>query len=593
MSESGKEMAKSGTAAVAELSRELGRIAQLSGALVVRQIGKVELPNLDPLNLRRPLLQATWNTLRHPQRILIAEWDLLKRYYGLLKYLGFRAVGRPGEPVAETPKGDRRFRSEAWNEKLIFDLLRQAYLTTADWMLANAARMEEMSADDRMRIRFYTRQFADALSPSNFVLTNPEVLETTRREKGLNLLRGYRMLLEDLCAGDGSLLISMTDRSAFEVGRNIATTEGAVIYQNDMMQLIQYSPRTPTQHRTPLLIMPPWINKFYILDLQPENSFIRWALDQGHTVFVISWVNPDERLRYKRFEDYMHEGLLEALVVIEEITGEPQANVIGYCIGGTLLAGALAWMKAMGEDRVASATFFTAQVDFSEAGELRVFIDEPQLKGLEKRIKARGFLDGEAMSTTFNLLRANDLIWTFVVNNYLLGRPPARFDLLYWNSDFTRLPETMHVWYLRNLYLENRLVEPGGVEMGGVPIDLTTVDVPIYIQSSREDHIAPYRSVYKATRIYSGEVTFMLAGSGHIAGVVNPPSAKKYGHWTNPELPDDPEDWIEGATYHEGSWWDHWNDWIAPHAGPRVAARSPGDGPYPVIEPAPGSYVRG
>ncbi len=581
------------TRAAAELGRELTRIAQLSGVLVLNQIGKVELPTVDALNLKRPLLQATWNTIRHPQRILIAEWDLLKRYYGLMKYLGFRAIGKPGEPVATAPKGDRRFRSEAWDESLIFDLLKQAYLTTADWMLANAARMQEMSADDRMRIRFYTRQFADALSPSNFVLTNPEVLEATRREKGLNLLRGYRMLLEDLAAGDGSLLISMTDRSAFEVGRNIATTEGSVVYQNAMMQLIQYAPRTKTQFRTPLLIVPPWINKFYILDLQPENSFIRWAVDRGHTVFVISWINPDETLRYKRFEDYMHEGILEALTAIEQASGEYQVNVIGYCIGGTLLAGTLAWMKAMGEDRIASATFFTAQVDFEEAGELRVFIDEPQLKGLEKRMSKRGYLDGEAMSTSFNLMRANDLIWSFVVNNYLLGRQPPKFDLLYWNSDFTRLPETMHTWYLRNMYLENRLVEPGGVEMGGVPIDLSTIDLPVYIQSSREDHIAPYRSVYKATQIYSGDITFMLAGSGHIAGVINPPSAKKYGYWTNPELPADADDWIEGADYHTGSWWGHWNDWLRPHAGSRVRARVPGDGGLDVLEAAPGSYVRG
>ncbi len=576
-----------------ELTAELTRIYQLAGRLVLRQVGKVELPTIDSLNLKRPLWQATWNTVRHPQRILIAEWDLLKRYYGLLKYLGFRAIGKPGEPAVVAPKGDRRFRSEAWNERLIFDLLRQVYLTTADWMLANATRMRELSSDDRMRITFYMRQFADALSPANFVLTNPDVLETTRGEKGLNLLRGYRRLLEDLNAGDGSLLISMTDKSAFEVGRNIATTEGAVMFENEMMQLIQYSPRSGTQNRTPLLIIPPWINKFYILDLQPKNSFIRWAVDQGHTVFVISWVNPDEKLRYKRFEDYMHEGILEALVAIEEITGEYQVNAIGYCIGGTLLAASLAWMKAMGEDRVASATFFTAQVDFEEAGDLRVFIDDRQLKHLEKRMAKRGFLDGEAMAMTFNMLRANDLIWTFVVNNYLMGRKPPEFDLLYWNSDFTRLPETMHTWYLRKLYLENRLVEPGGVEMGGVPIDLSTIDIPVYIQSAREDHIAPYRSVYKATQIYSVDTTFMLAGSGHIAGVINPPAANKYGYWTCDELPPDPDDWIEAADYHEGSWWPHWNEWLRPHAGPRVEARVPGEGPLPAIEPAPGRYVRG
>ncbi|MDT8448698.1 MAG: class I poly(R)-hydroxyalkanoic acid synthase [Wenzhouxiangellaceae bacterium] len=581
------------TAHLAELTRETTRIAQLSGALIARQISKIRLPTVDTLNLKRPLWQVTWNTIRHPQRILIAEWDLLRRWYGLLKYLGLRAIGRPGEPVAAPPKGDRRFRSEAWDEKLIFDLLKQVYLTTADWMLANAARMRELSADDQARIRFYTRQFADALSPTNYVLTNPEVLATTGRERGLNLLRGYRMLLEDLNRGDGRLLISMTDKSAFEVGENIATTDGGVVWQNEMMQLIQYAPRTRTQFQRPLLIIPPWINKFYILDLQPKNSFIRWALDRGHTVFVISWVNPDEKLRYKRFEDYMHEGILEALDAIEQATGQRSANVIGYCIGGTLLAAALAYMKAVGDDRIASATFFTAQVDFTEAGDLRVFIDDRQLKALEERMQKRGYLDGEAMAMTFNMLRANDLIWTFVINNYLLGRKPPEFDLLYWNSDYTRLPETMHTWYLRELYLENRLVEPGGVEMDGVPIDLTTVDLPVYIQAAREDHIAPYRSVYKATQHYSGPVTFMLAGSGHIAGVINPPAAKKYGYWTGDELPPDPDEWIAGADYLEGSWWRHWNEWVRQHAGRRVPARVPGDGALDVIEPAPGSYVKG
>jgi polyhydroxyalkanoate synthase len=581
------------TGDVAEVTRELTRISQLSGALLLRQVGQLQVPELDSLNLRRPLFKATLNTVRHPQRILQAQWDFTRRYFALLKYLGFRAVGKDVDPAAEVPKGDRRFRSEAWNEHLIFDLLRQVYLTTADWMLANAARMEELEPDDRARIRFYTRQFADALSPSNYVLTNPEILETTRKQRGLNLLRGFRMLLEDLQQGDGQLLISMTDKSKFEVGRNIATTEGAVVFENDMMQLIQYSPRTKTAFEKPLLIVPPWINKYYILDLQPKNSFIRWAVDRGHTVFVISWVNPDESYRDKGFDDYMKEGILEALVAIERATGMYRVNAIGYCIGGTLLAATLAWMKAMGEDRIASATFFTAQVDFTEAGDLRVFIDDKQLKQLEKRMAERGYLDGKAMAMTFNMLRANDLIWTFVINNYLLGRKPPEFDLLYWNSDATRLPERTHTWYLRKLYHENRLVEPGGVELAGVPIDLTTVDLPVYIQATRDDHIAPFRSVYKATQIYSGDVTFMLAGSGHIAGVINPPAAKKYGYWTHDELPPDPDEWLEDADYHTGSWWPHWNEWIKQYAGPRVPARVPGDGELDVIEPAPGRYVRG
>jgi polyhydroxyalkanoate synthase subunit PhaC len=578
---------------LAETGAEMARITQLSATLLMQLARRWELPDIDPLNLKRPLFAATWNTVRHPQRILAAQWDLTRRYLGLMKYLGFRVIGRETEPAALPARADRRFRSEAWDEKLIFNLLRQAYLLTADWMLDNVARMQEVSREDRMRIHFYTRQFADALSPSNFVLTNPEILATTRREKGRNLLRGFRMLLEDLQRGDGQLLISMTQEGAFEVGKNIATTEGSVVFENEMMQLIQYAPRTRTAYTRPLLIVPPWINKFYILDLQPKNSFIRWAVDRGYTVFVVSWVNPDEKLRYKRFEDYMQQGILAALDAIEKATGQREVNTIGYCIGGTLLAATLAWMKANDDDRIKSATYFTAQVDFSEAGELRVFIDDKQLQNLEKKMKAQGYLDGESMAMTFNMLRANDLIWSFVVNNYLLGRKPANFDLLYWNSDFTRLPETMHTFYLRQMYLENRLVEPGGIEMDGVPIDLTTIDLPVYIQSSREDHIAPYPSVYKATQIYSGDTTFMMAGSGHIAGVINPPEAKKYGYWTNDELPPDPEDWLASAEQHQGSWWPHWDNWLKQHSGRRIKARVPGDGELPVIEAAPGRYVKG
>jgi len=576
-----------------QTGEELTRISGLSAALMLRLAKRWQLPDLDPLSLARPGLQVVGNTLRHPQRIIAAQWDLTRRYLGLMKYLGLKAVGRQPHPAAQAAPGDRRFRSQAWDEDLIFDMLRQAYLLTADWMLENVARMQEVSREDRMRIRFFTRQFADALSPSNFLLTNPEVLAATRRERGLNLLRGFRQLLEDLQHGDGQLLISMTQRDAFQVGENIAASSGSVVFENEMMQLIQYAPRSKTVYTRPLLIVPPWINKFYILDLQPKNSFIRWAVERGYTVFVVSWVNPDETLRYKGFDDYMKDGILAALDAIEQATGQARVNAIGYCIGGTLLAATLAWMKARADDRIVSATFFTTQVDFSEAGDLRVFIDDKQLKRLEKRMQTRGYLDGEAMAMTFNMLRANDLIWTFVVNNYLLGRKPANFDLLYWNSDFTRLPETMHSFYLRQMYLENRLVEPGGIEMDGVPIDLSTIDLPVYIQSSREDHIAPYRSVYKATQLYSGDTTFMLAGSGHIAGVINPPAAEKYGYWTNDELPEDPEDWIAGATVHKGSWWPHWDQWLKKHSGRRLKAREPGDGKLHPIEPAPGRYVKG
>jgi polyhydroxyalkanoate synthase len=384
----------------------------------------------------------------------------------------------------------------------------------------------------------------------------------------------------------------MTDQEAFEIGKNIAVTPGKVVFQNDLMQLLQYAPTTDKVAKTPLLIIPPWINKFYILDMREKNSFIRWAVSQGHTVFVVSWVNPDEKLRSKSFEDYMFDGPLAALDAVEKATGEKKANVIGYCLGGTLLASTLAYMKAKKIDKVASATFFTTMIDYSEAGELGVFIDETQLTHLEKKMDERGFLEGAEMANTFNMLRANDLIWSFVVNNYLLGKEPFPFDLLYWNSDSTRMPAAMHSFYLRQMYQENKLVEPGGVTLGGVPIDLTTIDLPVYIVSTREDHIAPWKSTYAATQLYKGPTRFVLAGSGHIAGIVNPPEANKYGYWTNSRKAKTPETWLKSATQHEGSWWTDWQEWVTKFKGGEAKARQPGDGKLKPIEDAPGSYVK-
>jgi polyhydroxyalkanoate synthase len=357
------------------------------------------------------------------------------------------------------------------------------------------------------------------------------------------------------------------------------------------MQLIQFEPSTALVFERPLLIVPPWINKYYILDLQPNNSFIKWAVDKGYTVFVVSWVNPDKKLAHKTFEDYLNDGVFAALDAIEAATGERVANAIGYCIGGTLLACALSQMAQTGDDRIRSTTFFTTQVDFSEAGDLTIFTDEYQLKSLERTMKKRGYLDASEMATTFNMLRANDLIWTFVVNNYLLGRSPAAFDLLYWNNDSTRMPVAMHTYYLREMYLENRLAQPGGITLNGIPVDLRKIRIPIFLQSSKDDHIAPYPSVYKATQLYAGPVTFMLAGSGHIAGVVNPPAANKYYYYTNSSVPAEVADWIATADLHEGSWWPYWHQWLYRKSGRKVPARIPGDGRLSVIEDAPGRYV--
>jgi polyhydroxyalkanoate synthase len=384
----------------------------------------------------------------------------------------------------------------------------------------------------------------------------------------------------------------MTDLDAFSVGRTIAVTPGKVIFQNELMQLIQYNPTTERVLKRPLLVIPPWINKFYILDLRPKNSFVRWATAQGHTVFMVSWVNPDESLAHKDFEDYMKEGVLAALDAIGQATGERGVNAIGYCLGGTLLGSTLAYMAAKGDNRIKSATFFVSMLDFRESGEINVFIDEEQLKALEEKMNRRGFLEGSEMATTFNLLRANDLIWSFVVNNYLLGNEPFPFDLLYWNSDSTRMPAKMHSFYLRNMYRENKLAKPGGISLDGVPIDLGRVKVPAYFLSTREDHIAPWRTTYHGTHLLKGSNRFILAASGHIAGVVNAPESGKYSHWINPDLPDNPEDWLAGGTEIAGSWWPDWQRWVAGLSKAQVEARVPGGGKLPVLEDAPGSYVK-
>jgi len=448
--------------------------------------------------------------------------------------------------------------------------------------------MDEASA---RRVDFYTRQFVDALSPSNFVATNPEVLTATLKSGGQNLLSGLENLLVDLERGNGRLAITMTDMKAFCLGENIAATPGKIIHQNELMQLIQYAPSTKEARRRPLLIVPPWINKFYVLDLQPNNSFIKWAVDQGHTVFTISWVNPDGKLAEKGFENYMLEGPLAALDAIETATGERNVNTIGYCLGGTLLASTAAYSAVKGDDRIASATYFATLVDFTEVGDMAVFIDEEQLASLERRMRECGYLEAQDMATAFNMLRANDLIWSFVVSNYLLGKEQMPVDLLFWNSDSTRMPAAMHTFYLRKMYQQNLLAKPGGITLAGTPIDLSKVRTPTFILATREDHIAPWKSTYAAIRLYSGPIKFVLTDAGHMAGVISAPGTK-YGHWANDKLPLSPDEWFAGATPHQGSWWPLWNEWVTQLDAGRVSAREPGGGKLPIIENAPGSYVR-
>ena len=578
----------------AALASTVAGIAERSQRLLLDYMNKQNgAPgNLDPLNVQQPFLDLMSRMMADPAKMMQAQISLWQDYMNLWQSAARRMMGETPPPVAEAARSDRRFKDAEWQDNPFFDYLKQSYLLTSRWLLDTVNQVEGLDDKTAKKIDFYTRQFVDAISPSNFAATNPEVLRATLESRGENLVKGLDNLLADLERGKGRLQIKMTDLDAFEVGKNVAVTPGKVVYRNDLIELIQYAPRTAEVHRRPLLVIPPWINKYYILDLRPDNSFVRWAADQGHTVFVVSWVNPDEKLAAKSFENYMLEGVLAALDAMEKATGEREHNVVGYCLGGTLLASALAYMAAKRDDRVKSATYFAALTDFAEPGDLGVFIDEEQLRHLEAGMNERGYLEGAHMATTFNMLRANDLIWSFVVNNYLLGKEPFPFDLLYWNSDSTRMPAAMHSFYLRKMYQENKLIEPGGITLNGVPIDLRKVKTPSFMLSTKDDHIAPWEATYAATQIFAGPVRFTLAASGHIAGVVSPPNPKnRYGHWTNTANPPTPSAWLANAVEQPGSWWPSWAAWIAPFGDGMVPAREPGTGKLKALADAPGTYV--
>jgi len=503
-----------------------------------------------------------------------------------------RMAGDEPLPAISPSPRDKRFADPEWKSNQFFDFVLQAYLLTTQWAQELVRNAQGIDPHTRKKAEFYINQIANALAPSNFVFTNPEVLRQTLSQNGDNLARGMKMLAEDIEAGHGVLRIRQSDPANLEVGVNIATTPGKVIYQNELMQLIQYEPTTASVLRTPLLIVPPWINKFYILDLRPEKSFVKWCVDQGITVFVISWVNPDKTLAAKTWGDYMKEGPLAAMDIIEKATGEMKVHTMGYCVGGTLLATTLAWLAEHRRQRVTSATFLAAQVDFAHAGDLLVFVDEGQISALERDMRESGVLEGSKMAMAFNMLRSNELIWSYVVNNYLKGQPPAAFDLLHWNSDATRMPAANHSYYLRSCYLENRL-STGTMVLDDTLLDLSKVKVPIYNLATREDHIAPAESVLYGSQFFGGPVKFVLSGSGHIAGVVNPPSSAKYQYWTNDVIRDvSLFDWIRGAQEHKGSWWPDWREWIGHIDAEQVPARGVGSEALPPIEDAPGSYVR-
>jgi polyhydroxyalkanoate synthase len=570
---------------------EIGKAA--SAYLKPREEGKATLDFTDNIaEVVRTLTRVSEYWLDDPQRSLEAQSRLWGGFLSLWSSSLKRMMGEPTDAAAVPDARDKRFADPEWSSNLFFDFLKQVYLITTRWAEEMVNRADGIDPHTRQKAAFYVKQIGNALAPSNFVLTNPELLRETLSSNGANLVRGMHMLAEDIKAGGGDLKLRQTAAHAFTVGKNLALTPGKVVSQNDLCQLIQYNATTPTVLKRPLLIVPPWINKFYILDLTPEKSFIKWAIDQGHTVFVVSWVNPDQRQARKSFEHYVREGISESLDVIEKITGSDEVNAVGYCVGGTLLSVALASMAATGDERIRSATLFATQVDFTHAGDLKVFVDEEQISELEKRMSVRGFLEGRKMATAFNMLRSNDLIWPYVIRNYFMGKEPVPFDLLYWNSDATRMPAANHSFYLRNCYLDNRLAD-GTMELAGQRLDLSDVKIPIYNLATREDHIAPARSVFYGSSFFGGKVTFVLTGSGHIAGVINPPARNKYQYWTGARPKGDNFDaWLGKAKEHAGSWWPHWQAWIEAIDNRRVKARKVGIPGKRPIEDAPGSYVK-
>ena len=538
------------------------------------------------------LSELTQNWMKDPTAFAEAQSKLYASYGEVWTNTVKRMLGETVAPVVTPAQGDNRFKDPEWSSNPFFDFWKQSYLVTTNWAEDLMAQTTGLDERAQQKALFYMRLLASAASPSNNPVLNPEVLRETFKSNGANLVKGMSLLAEDMEKSGDLLQISQTDTDAFRVGENLALTPGKVVFQNELLQLIQYSPTTEEVHETPIFFVPPWINKFYILDLTPAKSLIKYVVDQGFTVFVVSWVNPDEKLAHKTFDDYMIQGVLEAGKAVCKETGVKSCNVLGYCVGGTMVASTLSYLAAKGEAPFNSVTFLTTQVDFEKAGDLLVFIDDKQLEDLEAIMADRGYLDGSRMANVFNMMRPKDLIWPYIVNNYLLGKKPFPFDLLYWNQDSTRMTAANHAFYLREFYHENRLSR-GEMVLGGVKLDPRKITLPVFEIATRDDHIAPAASVFKGAKLFSGPVDFVLAGSGHIAGVINPPDKVKYQYWTGKKPAGDEtlEGWVKSAEEHPGSWWPHWIEWLAAHSGDLVEPREPGTNLKP-IEDAPGSYVR-
>ena len=547
--------------------------------------------SFDPLRLDDAMRRLGSRLAADPSPLAEAWIDLARSWGELWTYGAARMAGAEAEPVVRPDDDDRRFRDPAWDDVPWFDLLKQVYLVNARACTSLPASVAGLDESSRDRLEFAARQVADALAPTNFFPTNPEALRAAVESGGTSVLDGMRQLVRDFDPRTGRLDVRMCAPDAFVVGETIAATPGKVVFRNDLIQLIQYAPATPAVRRRPMLLIPPWMNKFYVMDLRPGNSMVEWLVGRGHTVFIISWVNPDSSFAGKGFDDYMLEGTLAALEAIERATGEREVNAVGYCLGGILLTALSAWLHARGDPRLASTTYLATMVDFSDVGAVGVFIDEEGLPALESAISAQGYLSGRQVADTWRAVRANDLIWSFHVNGHLLGKEPPALDLLFWNCDPTNMPAAMHTFFMRNMYVGNRLREPGGLTLAGEAIDVTRITTPSYVLSAVEDHIAPWKTTYETTQLFAGPVEFVLGASGHIAGVVNPPAKHKYKHWTGRETPASPDAWLAAAQEHPGSWWPHWDRWLEPFGGGEAPARIPGEGGLPAIEDAPGSYV--